>query len=194
MLWTAHSQPATETSLDVARATFESNFFGVIDVNQTFLPLLCKAHGTIVHIGSVASIAPVPWSSIYCASKAALYAYCDTLRLEVGTLGVRVVYVQTGTVKTKMTAERSKVAEDSLYAPVRKVYQESQEEGMRGVTAEAYAKDVVAQLLGQGSWWRNKWVLWAGDKAVSMKFMSWVAGNCPWDLWGLVMRKTYKLG
>lgn len=180
--------------LATARAIFDTNFFGVMDMNQTFLPLLRKASGTIVHIGSLASIAPVPWQSVYCASKAALYAYCDTLRLEVATLGVKVVYVQTGIVKTNMSAERSTISEDSLYASVRKAHQESRKtSGVNGIASEVYAKDVVGKLLGPGSWWKSEWVYWAGDKATVMKTMKWIASNSPWDLWGFVMRKTYKL-
>lgn len=192
---TARSGPATEISLVTARAIFETNFFGVMDINQVFLPLLQKAQGTIVHIGSCGSIAPVPWLSVYDASKAALYSYCDALRLELATLGVKVVYVQTGMVKTPMNERKSTVADDSLYAPVRKAYEDSQGTSEpRGAAPEAYAKEVVSKLLSQGSWWRNDWVIWAGEKASTMKVMSWVASNCPWDLWGFVMRKTYKLG
>jgi len=45
-----------EVDLSEARATFETNFFAVIVMCQTFLPLLIKAKGTIVQIGSVAGV------------------------------------------------------------------------------------------------------------------------------------------
>lgn len=123
-----------------------------MDVNQTFLPLLWKAQRTIVHIDSIASFASIPWCSIYCASKAALYAYCDTLRLEVASLEVKVVYIQTRTIKSNMTASRNTIATNSLYAPMRKAYEESRKtDGELGVTTEAYAKEVVENLLSPGS-------------------------------------------
>lgn len=45
-----------EVELDEARYTFETNFFAVITMCQTFVPLLIKAKGTIVQIGSVAAV------------------------------------------------------------------------------------------------------------------------------------------
>jgi 1-acylglycerone phosphate reductase len=45
-----------EVELDEARLTFETNLFSVISMCQTFLPLLIKAKGTIVQIGSIAGV------------------------------------------------------------------------------------------------------------------------------------------
>lgn len=45
-----------EVELDEARLTFETNFFSVISMCQTFLPLLIKAQGTIIQIGSIAGV------------------------------------------------------------------------------------------------------------------------------------------
>ncbi len=53
---TVYSVPATEIDLAEARKTFETNFFAVISICQAFLPLLIKAKGTIVMIGSVAGV------------------------------------------------------------------------------------------------------------------------------------------
>lgn len=51
-----YTVPAMDVKLDEARQTFETNFFGVIRICQIFLPLLIKAQGTIVQIGSVAGV------------------------------------------------------------------------------------------------------------------------------------------
>lgn len=45
-----------EVDLDEARTTFETNFFSVILMCKTFLPLLMKSKGTIVQVGSVAGV------------------------------------------------------------------------------------------------------------------------------------------
>ena len=148
----------------------------------------------MVHIGSVASVAPVPWLSAYLASKAALYAYCDTLRLEVATLGVGVVCVQTGTINTDMNRERPSLDHDSLYKSVRKAHQERHQGGQpKGIAVEAFAKAVVDRLLAPKRWWHSKWLLWVGGQATEMRIVNWLAGNWPGDLWGLIMRKTYML-
>lgn len=51
-----HTVPAMDVSLVEARQVFETNFFAVILMCQTFLPLLIKAQGTIVQIGSLAGV------------------------------------------------------------------------------------------------------------------------------------------
>lgn len=51
-----YTVPAMEVDLAEARATFETNFFAGINMCQTFLPLLKKAQGTIIQIGSVAGV------------------------------------------------------------------------------------------------------------------------------------------
>lgn len=51
-----YTVPAMDVELDEARLTFETNLFSVITMCQTFVPLLIKAKGTIVQIGSVAGV------------------------------------------------------------------------------------------------------------------------------------------
>lgn len=51
-----YTVPAMEVELDEARLTFETNLFSVITMCQTFVPLLIKAKGTIVQIGSIAGV------------------------------------------------------------------------------------------------------------------------------------------
>lgn len=51
-----YTVPAMEVELAEVRQTFETNLFAVITMCQTFLPLLIKAKGTIVQIGSVAGV------------------------------------------------------------------------------------------------------------------------------------------
>lgn len=101
-----YTVPAMEVELDEARYTFETNFIAVIAMCQTFLPLLIKAKGTIVQIGSVAGVShdhllvvvssrltlpdqiiPFVFGSVYNASKAALHSFSDTLRVELAPYG-----------------------------------------------------------------------------------------------------------
>ena len=64
-----------DVDLQEARFTFETNFFAVIRICQTFLPLLMKSKGTIVQIGSVAGVshlykACTPLQSVYIRTRA----------------------------------------------------------------------------------------------------------------------------
>jgi 1-acylglycerone phosphate reductase len=93
---------------------FGANVFGVIDMCQTFLPQLLLAKGTIVNMGSVAGHIPLPFMSNYCASKAALHAFSESLRIEIAPLEVNVIYINARNVKTNTVSSRHHLDENSL--------------------------------------------------------------------------------
>lgn len=94
--------PALDVDINDARACFEANFFSIIHLTQTFTPLLISSKGLILNVGSVAAIVPYVFGSVYNASKAALHAFSNTLRLELEPFGVRVLVVVTGGVKSRI--------------------------------------------------------------------------------------------
>jgi 1-acylglycerone phosphate reductase len=76
-------RPCTDLEVDTTvKGIFDVNVFGVMRVVQAFVPLLIEAEGTIVNIGSIAPIVPLVFGGAYNASKAALHAYADCLRIE----------------------------------------------------------------------------------------------------------------
>ncbi|KAM0187757.1 hypothetical protein ACHAPI_010985 [Fusarium lateritium] len=102
---------------------YDTNVFGLFDVVAAFTPLLIAAvsnadHApTIVNVASIVARVPFPFASAYNASKAAVSAYSDTLRLELSPLGVRVVTLFMGEVSTGlMSADNINFGPDSLYA------------------------------------------------------------------------------
>ncbi|KAH2185613.1 hypothetical protein KXV88_001931 [Aspergillus fumigatus] len=82
-----YTVPAMEVDLQGARQILETNFFAVILMCQTFLPLLLRAKGTIVQIGSVSGVMPYVFGSVYNASKAALHSLSDAMRIELAPFG-----------------------------------------------------------------------------------------------------------
>ena len=82
------------------RKIFEINVFGQIAVTQAFLPMLRRAKGRIVNIGSVGVHIALPFGGLLNASKSALRSLNDALRLELRSSGVRVVIVEPGAIKT----------------------------------------------------------------------------------------------
>ena len=83
------------------RRQFDVNLFGAIEVARTVLPAMRKARrGTIVNVSSVAGKIAIPFSAPYCASKHALEAVSDALRVEVAPFGIRVVVVEAGPITT----------------------------------------------------------------------------------------------
>ena len=97
---------AVLADLDVMRATFETNNIGMAATFQPFVRLMCERRsGSLVGIASVAGIRGLPGHGAYCASKAAVISYCESLRGECRPHGVRVVTVSPGYIATPLTSE-----------------------------------------------------------------------------------------
>ncbi len=89
------------TSLDMARRQFEVNVFGAMAVVQGVLPMMRRQRGgRIIQLASVVSHISPPVVGWYAASKHAIKALMDALRLEVKPLGIHVVLVEPGTIAT----------------------------------------------------------------------------------------------
>ena len=82
------------------RRQMEINVYGALAVTQAFLPLLRLASGRIVNMSSIAGLAASPFLGPYAASKYALEALSDALRLEVRPWGIAVVLVEPGMIAT----------------------------------------------------------------------------------------------
>jgi NAD(P)-dependent dehydrogenase (short-subunit alcohol dehydrogenase family) len=82
------------------RRQLEVNVVGQIAVIQAMLPLLRECRGRIVNIGSFSGRVAVPYSGAYAASKHALEAMTDVLRVELRRWGISVSIIEPGSVKT----------------------------------------------------------------------------------------------
>lgn len=155
-----YTVPALEVEMQEIEATFAVNVFAVMSMTQAFAPLLIESEGTVAMIGSLAGVMPYTFGSVYCASKAALHGYTDTLRLELKPFGVRVVNVVTGGVKSQIARTSRTLKRDSIYLPVEKDYERRLTHSQSlGMETEKYAKSVVSQLTG----WRRKETIWEGE-------------------------------
>ncbi len=93
-----------DVALEDWRAQFEVNVFGAIAMLSAVLPAMRAAGaGTIVNVSSVAGRIPIPFASPYCASKHALEAVSDALRVEVAGFGIRVVVIEPGPIATRFS-------------------------------------------------------------------------------------------
>lgn len=86
------------------RGMFELNFFSMVNMTKRLLPLLKESEGTIVNISSVASRLPISCMGAYCATKASVNMFSDTLRMEVRRFKVKVLNVEVGRVSTGFSA------------------------------------------------------------------------------------------
>ncbi|EXJ69084.1 oxidoreductase [Cladophialophora psammophila CBS 110553] len=178
----SYVMPALDVNVDEAKKIFDVNLFAVMRMCQVFSPLLIKAHGTIVMIGSLAAVIPYVFGSVYNATKAALHAYANTLRVELAPFNVKVITIVTGGVKSRISSHVKRVLpEESLYAPLEENYLRRQGHSQEGaMPTTAYAESIVEQVLpgaGPRPWrWllrdgRRNWI-WEGNRSWLVYFLS----------------------
>lgn len=100
-----------ETSLDEAKAQFETNFFGTARMMRAVLPIMrAQGGGRIVNVSSLAGLVGVPFHAYYAASKFAVEGLSEGLRQEVRRFGIHVSLIEPGDFKTAGTAARERAA------------------------------------------------------------------------------------
>lgn len=92
--------PIEFVSVDAVRRLFEINVFGLLAVTQACLPLLRRARGRVINMGSIAGKSVSPYVGPYCMSKHAVEALTDALRLELKEAGIDAVVIEPGAVAT----------------------------------------------------------------------------------------------
>jgi NAD(P)-dependent dehydrogenase (short-subunit alcohol dehydrogenase family) len=122
------------------RRQLEVNVVGLVAVTQAFLPLLRRARGRIVNVGSVSGLLAAPLTGAYCASKFAVEGLTDSLRRELRPFGLQVALVQPGDIATPIwerSATAGRALEAQLSAEARERY------GRAIAAAQAYVETVV---------------------------------------------------
>lgn len=108
--------PVEFLPLPELRRQLEINVVGQVAVTQAFLPLIRTARGRIVNMGSVAGRMATPFLGAYGASKFALEALTDALRLELAPWSISVSIVEPAAVATPIWEKAAKTAEAMLEA------------------------------------------------------------------------------
>ena len=105
------------TKTEDAKRLFDTNFFGMVNMNRAVVPVMREAgQGRIVNISSVAGQIPIPFQTYYSAAKAATNSYTMALANELRPYGVTVCAVQPGDIKTGFTKAREKTVDgDDVY-------------------------------------------------------------------------------
>lgn len=97
---------ALREDLPVVAEVLATNVLGLAATFQPFIaPMRERGRGTLVGIGSVAGIRGLPGHAAYCASKAAVISYCESLRGELRPAGLRVVTLCPGYIDTPLTRQ-----------------------------------------------------------------------------------------
>ncbi|MBE0627507.1 MAG: oxidoreductase [Burkholderiales bacterium] len=96
---------AEESSIDQAKAIFETNFFGLIRMTRAVVPHMRRqGNGRIINIGSVLGFLPMPFGALYAATKHAIEGYSESLDHELRTRGIRVSVIEPAYTKTQFDA------------------------------------------------------------------------------------------
>src|SRR6266513_3610789 len=96
---------AEESSIEQARAIFETNFFGIVRTTRAVLPHMRRqGSGRIINIGSVLGFLPAPYMALYAATKHAVEGYSESLDHELRTRGIRVSVIEPAYTKTHFDA------------------------------------------------------------------------------------------
>lgn len=136
---------AEESSIEQARAIFDTNFFGVVRMTRAVVPHMRRqGHGRIVNIGSVLGFLPMPYMALYSATKHAVAGYTESLDHELRTLGIRACVVEPAYINTPFDANlmRPDVPLDA-YRDVRVAV----EKRVKEVLVGADGPDVVAEIV-----------------------------------------------
>ncbi|MHC2147280.1 SDR family oxidoreductase [Pseudomonas sp. 210_17 TE3656] len=139
--------PLLDGGVEAMQRQFETNVFALVGVTRALFPALRRSKGLVVNIGSVSGVLVTPFAGAYCASKAAVHALSDALRMELAPFGVRVMEVQPGAIASQFASNAGReaeqlIAEHSPWWPLR--------EGIRARARASQDKPTPASDFAQG--------------------------------------------
>ena len=176
-----------EVDMDKVRAMFETNVFGLARMCQLVLPGMRRAgKGRIINIGSMGGRFTFPLGGYYHATKYAVEALTDALRMEVTAFGVDVALVEPGITRSSFVEKTTESdgmggAPDSPYAALRASVSRSNAEAytnrMMSVSAESVAQVVTSAVAADRP--RTRYLLTPAAKVMAATHA--VAGDRVWD-------------
>ncbi len=140
--------------MDALRQQIEVNTISVVGVTQAFLPLLRKARGRIVNMSSISGRVTFPFMGAYCASKYALEALSDALRVELVPAGIKVILIEPGSIATPIWEKGEQAAAELLQRAPEQVfsYYGPMIEAMRKVGADMAKAGIPPERVARVVW------------------------------------------
>lgn len=190
--------PLEGVGVEGVRRQLEVNVLGQLAVVNAFLPLLRRGSGRIINMGSISGRVVVPIFGAYAASKFALEAMSDALRLELHQSGIFVTIIEPGLVETPIwqrslseghqMLDTLSEAVQTRYGPlIQSVERATAKRRRRAVSAEHVAKVVCAALAAR----RPKARYLVGRDA---KLMAYLLAPLPDRLRDFVIRRMLGAG
>lgn len=110
-----HMGAVEDLSRNILRAQFETNVFGLIELSNAVIPVMRRqGHGRIIQISSVLGIVSLPFRGAYNASKFAVEAFTDALRLELHGSNIYVSLIEPGPIKSEFRSNALQISQDEL--------------------------------------------------------------------------------
>ncbi|MGL4631289.1 MAG: SDR family oxidoreductase [Leadbetterella sp.] len=141
---------AQENTLEEIQAQMDLNFYGVVNMTKSVLPVFMEQKsGNIINVSSIGGLLSLPYTSAYNASKFALEGYSEALRMELSPFGIYVsnvipAYVNTGTTDQSVLKPQVRMP---LYEKYREqIHHIMEEEGPKGISMIKIA-EVVQQII-----------------------------------------------
>jgi short-subunit dehydrogenase len=161
--------------MEACRATFDTNFFGTVSAMQAVIPVMKQqGSGTVINISSVAGHIPVPFHSVYSATKFAVNAFGKAANVELKPEGIHVMTVCPGYVRTDFGVNALRGREVKTVRP----------SSVRGITSERVAR---AALEGYKKRKREVIVPWTMHPVI--KLYQLFPGLVEWGMTKMAHRK-----
>jgi NAD(P)-dependent dehydrogenase (short-subunit alcohol dehydrogenase family) len=132
--------PLEHLPIDDLRRQFEVNVLGALALVQAFAVELPPVAGRVVFVGSISGRLAVPYVGAYSASKFALRAISDSLRLELAPAGIAVALVEPGSVKTPIW-QKGRASQDRVMASLTSTHRPYYRDAMLRVLAQTEAEE-----------------------------------------------------
>ncbi len=178
--------PLELVSQEDLRRQFDVNVLAQVAVTQALLPALRRAGGRIVFVSSIGGRVAMPFTAPYAASKHAIEAFGDSLRVELRTSGVRVALVEPGSVATPIWDKSRAEAERVVVPPeLQEVYghvaaamdKVLEDTAKRGIPPERVAETIERALTAPRM--RARYVV--GTDAKAMLLIRRLLPDLVWD-------------
>ncbi len=162
--------PLAYLSLDELRQQLEVNVIAQLAVTQACLPLLSQTQGRIINMGSISGHVSYPLIGAYAASKHALEALTDALRVELTPLGIQVIIIEPGRIPTPLweksvasaeTASQSYPKHNPYLTALKKLRQSALKSATHGTPVQAVCDAVAHALMAP----KPKTRYWVGNDA-----------------------------
>lgn len=143
--------PVEKAAIEDIQQLFDTNVYGVLRTCQAVLPhMRARRSGKIINISSIGSTVGLPFRGGYCASKAAVDMFSETLRLEVKAYGIEVCSIQAGDMQTPIKSNwigSYHPDADEVYGDrIRAVTEAAAAEVDQGILPESVARQIELLL------------------------------------------------